>query len=50
MPSCVPATDMENSGAVVTAEDMVPAFERQQVAGLAEFMSFPGIIAAKRMS
>ena len=46
MPSCVPATNMENSGAVVAAEDMLPAFEKQQVAGLAEFMNFPGVIAA----
>ncbi|MGM0138238.1 adenine deaminase [Enterococcus sp. DIV0755b] len=46
MPSCVPATNMENSGAVVAAEDMLPAFEKHQVAGLAEFMNFPGVIAA----
>lgn len=28
MPSCVPATNMENAGAVVEASDMIPAFEK----------------------
>lgn len=28
MPSCVPATNMENAGAVVEAADMIPAFEK----------------------
>lgn len=47
MPSCVPATNMENAGAVVEAADMIPAFEKQQVDGLAEFMNFPGVINAE---
>lgn len=47
MPSCVPATNMENAGAIVTASDMLPAFEQKQVDGLAEFMNFPGVIEAE---
>lgn len=47
MPSCVPATNMENAGAVVEAADMLPAFEEKQVDGLAEFMNFPGVINAE---
>lgn len=47
MPSCVPATDMENAGAVVEAADMVSAFEKNQVDGLAEFMNYPGVIQAQ---
>lgn len=47
MPSCVPATNMENAGAVVEAVDMIPAFEKNQVDGLAEFMNFPGVINAQ---
>ncbi|MBO0453273.1 adenine deaminase [Candidatus Enterococcus murrayae] len=47
MPSCVPATNMENAGAVVEAADMLPAFEKKQVDGLAEFMNFPGVIHAE---
>lgn len=47
MPSCVPATSMENAGAVVEAADMIPSFEKNQVDGLAEFMNFPGVINAQ---
>lgn len=47
MPSCVPATNMENAGAVVEAADMIPSFEKNQVDGLAEFMNFPGVINAQ---
>ncbi|MFC4771993.1 adenine deaminase [Enterococcus hermanniensis] len=47
MPSCVPATDMENAGAVVEAADMISTFEKNQVDGLAEFMNYPGVIQAQ---
>ena len=47
MPSCVPATNMENAGAVVEAADMLPSFAKNQVDGLAEFMNFPGVINAQ---
>ncbi|MEO1771397.1 adenine deaminase [Candidatus Enterococcus ferrettii] len=44
LPSCVPATNMENAGAVLTAEDMLQPMKDQVVDGLAEFMDFPGVI------
>lgn len=40
--SCVPATDMETSGAELDAEDLRPLFEHPRVIGLAEVMNFPG--------
>ena len=47
MPSCVPATNMENAGAVIEAADMISSFEKNQVDGLAEFMNCPGVIHAQ---
>lgn len=47
LPSCVPATNMENAGAVLTASDMVAPLEEGKVDGLAEFMDFPGVIQAQ---
>ncbi len=48
VPSCVPASRFESSGATVTAED-VDAFlrERPDVIGLAEVMDFPGVVAGE---
>jgi adenine deaminase len=42
--SCVPATDMETSGATVTAEDIAALLRHPRVVGLAEVMNFPGVI------
>lgn len=47
LPSCVPATNMENAGAVLTASDMVAPLEEGLAEGLAEFMDFPGVIGAE---
>ncbi len=44
--SCVPATDLETSGARLEAEDLVPFIGHPKALGLAEFMNFPGIIHA----
>jgi len=44
IPSCVPATDMENSGAAITLDDVTSLMTRERVYGLAEMMNFPGII------
>lgn len=44
LPSCVPATPMETSGAVLEAEDLVPLLREEKVIGLGEVMNFPGII------
>ncbi|MEE9132271.1 MAG: adenine deaminase [Gemmatimonadota bacterium] len=41
--SCVPATDMETSGARLEAADLEPLFAHPRVIGLAEVMNFPGV-------
>lgn len=47
LPSCVPATNMENAGAVLTASDMMNPLSEGKAVGLAEFMDFPGVIRAE---
>lgn len=47
MPSCVPATPWESSGARIEAGDMRPAMEAGQVWGLGEFMDFPGVVEGR---
>ncbi len=42
--SCVPATDLETSGARLTAADLVPHRHHPKVIGLAEFMNVPGVL------
>jgi adenine deaminase len=44
LPSCVPATNMETSGAVLTAEDLLPFMGHDQILALAEMMNYPGVI------
>ncbi|HVL70476.1 MAG TPA: adenine deaminase [Beijerinckiaceae bacterium] len=44
--SCVPATDLETAGARISRDDLVPYKERAHGIGLAEFMNFPGVLAA----
>jgi adenine deaminase len=44
--SCVPATEFETSGASLSAADLVALRDHPKVIGLAEFMNFPGVIAA----
>jgi adenine deaminase len=44
--SCVPATDLETSGARIEAADLQPYRAHPKVIGLAEFMNFPGVLAA----
>ena len=41
--SCVPATDMETSGARLEAEDLAPLLNHPWVLGLAELMNYPGV-------
>lgn len=43
-PSCVPATDMETSGAILSASDIEQLLDQSGVLGLAEMMNFPGTI------
>jgi adenine deaminase len=42
--SCVPATDLETSGARLDAADLKPFRNHPKALGLAEFMNFPGVI------
>jgi adenine deaminase len=44
--SCVPATHLETSGARIEAADLAPYSDHPKVIGLAEFMNFPGVLAA----
>jgi adenine deaminase len=44
LPSCVPATHMETSGATLRAADLRPLFKEPWIIGLAEMMNFPGVI------
>lgn len=44
VPSCVPATSLEDSGAVVNAFDMQWPMGDRHVPGLGEFMNYPGVI------
>ncbi len=44
VPSCVPATPFDESGAVLTGEDIKELLSNPRVLGLAELMNFPGVI------
>ena len=49
LPSCVPATDLSTSGAVVDVMDMIGFVEKHpRVLGLGEVMNFPGVINGDR--
>lgn len=45
LPSCVPATPLESSGAILEADDLRPMVGRPEVKGIGEMMNFPGAIA-----
>ncbi|MBU4345159.1 MAG: adenine deaminase [Desulfobacteraceae bacterium] len=42
--SCVPATDMETSGARLGADDLSPFMGDDRIVALAEMMNYPGVI------
>ena len=44
LPSCVPATPLEDSGASLSAEDLAPFLHHPRVLGLAEMMNAPGVL------
>lgn len=46
VPSCVPATEFEHSGAVIKAEDLKESLKKERVLGLGEMMDYPGVIGA----
>ena len=44
LPSCVPATKFDESGAKLTAKDLKYFYSHSRVLGLAEMMNYPGVI------
>lgn len=48
LPSCVPATLMETSGAHLEAHDLKPYMDHPRVVALGEVMNFPGVVAGDR--
>lgn len=44
LPSCVPATDFENSGARLEAKDLEKYINNERVLGIGEMMNYPGVI------
>ncbi|MED4782453.1 adenine deaminase [Brevibacillus choshinensis] len=46
LPSCVPATSFEHSGAVLEQEDLDPFLSHPRVLGLAEVMDYPAVMNA----
>ena len=44
LPSCVPATDFETSGAILKSKDLSQLYNQENVLGLAEVMNFPEVI------
>ena len=45
LPSCVPATGFDESGAVLRSDDLESFYEHPRVLGLAEMMNYPGVLA-----
>ncbi len=46
LPSCVPATPLDESGAVLDYRSIDSFYDHPRVLGLAEMMNFPGVIGA----
>ncbi|MGN0592554.1 MAG: adenine deaminase [Ruminococcus sp.] len=44
LPSCVPATPFDETGAVLEAEDLLPFYAHPRVLGLGEMMNYPGVL------
>jgi adenine deaminase len=44
LPSCVPATPFENSGARLEADDLAQLIDEQRILGLGEMMNYPALI------
>ena len=45
LPSCVPATPLDTSGASIDARDLSEFLDDPHILGLAEMMNYPGVIA-----
>ncbi len=44
LPSCVPATEFEDSGAVLNAEELAKVIDHEKVLGLGEVMDTPAVV------
>lgn len=44
MPSCVPATSIDDNGCTLTAEDMAPYLENERILGLGEVMDYISVV------
>lgn len=44
LPSCVPATPFETSGAILAGKDIEKNIRNEYIFGLGEFMNYPGIV------
>ncbi len=47
VPSCVPATALENAGATITAKDIEAFKGRKNILGLGEVMDYPAVISGE---
>ena len=45
LPSCVPATGFDESGAVLLADDLAPLYSEESTICLGEMMNYPGVLA-----
>ena len=45
LPSCVPVTSLDESGAILEAQEIKPLYQHPRVLGLGEMMNYPGVIA-----
>lgn len=45
VPSCVPATSLDEAGASLEARDIRPLYKHPRVLGLGEMMNYPGVLA-----
>lgn len=44
MPSCVPATSIDDNGCTLTAEDMAPYLKNKRILGLGEVMDYSSVV------
>lgn len=44
LPSCVPSTPFDETGAILEASDLAPFYSHPRVLGLAEMMNYPGVL------
>ncbi|EHI98841.1 Adenine deaminase [Clostridium sp. DL-VIII] len=48
LPSCVPGTSFENSGAILLAKDLISYYKSNKVLGLAEIMDYPAVVNCEK--